>query len=46
MAADDVHFAISRVAALYGDVLTTSDWINSKDLGQTERGGRHVDNVR
>ncbi len=45
MAADDVHFAISRVAALYGDVLTTSDWINSKDLGQAERGGRHVDNV-
>jgi nicotinamidase-related amidase len=46
MAADDVHFAISRVAALYGDVLTTGDWINSKDLGQAERGGRHVDNVR
>jgi nicotinamidase-related amidase len=46
MAADDVHFAISRVAALYGDVLTTGDWINSKDLGHAERGGRHVDNVR
>ena len=46
IAADDVHFAISRIAALYGDVLTTSDWINSKDLGETDRGDRHADHVR
>jgi nicotinamidase-related amidase len=46
MAADDVHFAISRIAALYGDVLTTHDWMNSKDLGALDRGGHHVNRVR
>ena len=46
IAADDVHFAISRIAALYGDVLSTNDWINSKDLGQADRGERHADHVR
>lgn len=46
MAADDVHFAISRIAALYGDVLNANAWINSKELGEIGRGGHHADHVR
>lgn len=30
MAADDVHFAVSRIAALYGDVVNTDVWIGMR----------------
>ena len=46
IAADDVHFAVSRIAALYGDVLNTNAWISSKELGEIDRGGHHADRVR
>ena len=46
IAADDVHFSISRIAALYGDVQSTSSWINSNMTGEVERGGYHADYVR
>ena len=29
MSADDVHRAVSRISALYGDVYETADWIAS-----------------
>jgi nicotinamidase-related amidase len=42
MSADDVHRAVSRISALYGDVYETTDWIAStlpRKLGNGQNAG-------